>query len=184
LDHLFVGVIEPIVFQRAFLQSHKQGFAVWAGEMKDFFHVDHLLHDFCLAHISWNPIEHESVDVRLEFVGVDGGVFRVTEDLHRRFGGRRVIDSDLALTAWESADCPLTQRELEILRLISNGADVNEIAAKLFISARTVDHHVSSVLAKLGAPTRGAAAAQAARLGLARAPGTQRPGQPSARMPP
>jgi pyruvate dehydrogenase E1 component subunit beta len=31
-----------------------------------------------------------------EDVGVDGGVFRVTEDLHRRFGGRRVIDSPLA----------------------------------------------------------------------------------------
>jgi pyruvate dehydrogenase E1 component beta subunit len=34
-----------------------------------------------------------------EDVGVDGGVFRVTEDLHRRFGGRRVIDSPLAEAA-------------------------------------------------------------------------------------
>ncbi|MEK7372956.1 MAG: alpha-ketoacid dehydrogenase subunit beta, partial [candidate division NC10 bacterium] len=31
-----------------------------------------------------------------EDVGVDGGVFRVTEDLHRQFGGTRVIDSPLA----------------------------------------------------------------------------------------
>ncbi len=34
-----------------------------------------------------------------EDVGIDGGVFRVTEDLHRRFGGRRVIDSPLAEAA-------------------------------------------------------------------------------------
>ena len=39
-------------------------------------------------------------------------------------------------------------------------------AAELFISAKTVDHHVSAILAKLGAPNRNAAAAQAARLGL------------------
>ena len=53
-----------------------------------------------------------------------------------------------------------------MLDLICAGHTNAEIAAKLFISTKTVDHHVSAVLAKLGAPTREAAAAHAARLGL------------------
>ncbi len=64
----------------------------------------------------------------------------------------------------------LTRREREVLKLICAGHTNAEIAAKLVISAKTVDHHVSAVLAKLGAPTRRAAAAHAARLGLAGTP--------------
>jgi DNA-binding NarL/FixJ family response regulator len=70
-------------------------------------------------------------------------------------------------TATRADPLGLTRREREVLELICAGHSNAEIAAKLFLSARTVDHHVSAVLAKLGAPTRGAAAAYAARLGLA-----------------
>ncbi|MGH3152797.1 MAG: ATP-binding protein [Trebonia sp.] len=62
----------------------------------------------------------------------------------------------------------LTRREREVLGLICAGHTNAEIAAKLFISVKTVDHHVSAVLAKLDAPTRSVAATHAARLGLAR----------------
>ncbi|HEY2266374.1 MAG TPA: helix-turn-helix transcriptional regulator, partial [Streptosporangiaceae bacterium] len=47
--------------------------------------------------------------------------------------------------------------EHEVLDLICAEHTNAEIAAKLFLSVKTVDHHVSAVLAKLGVPTRAAA---------------------------
>lgn len=70
-------------------------------------------------------------------------------------------------TATRAHPLGLTRREREVLDLICAGHTNAQIAAKLFISTKTVDHHVSAVLAKLDAPTRNAAAAHAARLGLA-----------------
>jgi DNA-binding CsgD family transcriptional regulator len=60
----------------------------------------------------------------------------------------------------------LTRREQEVLDLICADHTNAQIAAKLFISAETVDHHVSAVLAKLDARTRDVAASHAAGLGL------------------
>jgi ATP/maltotriose-dependent transcriptional regulator MalT len=60
----------------------------------------------------------------------------------------------------------LTAREAEILALIAAGLRNTDIAGRLFLSAKTVDHHVSSILQKLGVPTRGQASLEATRLGL------------------
>jgi DNA-binding CsgD family transcriptional regulator len=60
----------------------------------------------------------------------------------------------------------LTARELEVLGLVAEGMQNSEIAQRLYLSERTVDHHVSAVLRKLGVRTRGQAAAAAARSGL------------------
>jgi DNA-binding CsgD family transcriptional regulator/tetratricopeptide (TPR) repeat protein len=61
----------------------------------------------------------------------------------------------------------LTQRELDVLTLLAAGMRNAEIADRLVVSARTVDHHVSAILRKLGARSRGAAVLTAVRLGLA-----------------
>ena len=58
----------------------------------------------------------------------------------------------------------LTDRQLEILRLVATGLSNAEIAHRLVVSPRTVDHHVSAVLQKLGVQTRRDAAARAAEL--------------------
>jgi DNA-binding NarL/FixJ family response regulator len=60
----------------------------------------------------------------------------------------------------------LTSRELEVLRLIAGGRRNAEVAERLVLSRRTVDHHVSAILRKLKATTRGEAAVTAATLGL------------------
>jgi DNA-binding CsgD family transcriptional regulator/tetratricopeptide (TPR) repeat protein len=60
----------------------------------------------------------------------------------------------------------LTRREQEILELLSDGRSNEEISARLFISVRTVEHHVSAILGKLGATTRKGAAGEALKLGL------------------
>jgi DNA-binding CsgD family transcriptional regulator/tetratricopeptide (TPR) repeat protein len=61
----------------------------------------------------------------------------------------------------------LTGRELEVLMLLAEGLRNAEIATRLVVSGKTVEHHVSAVLRKLDARTRGEAAARAVRLGLA-----------------
>jgi DNA-binding CsgD family transcriptional regulator/tetratricopeptide (TPR) repeat protein len=60
----------------------------------------------------------------------------------------------------------LTVRELEVLALLAEGLRNAEIAERLVVSRRTVDHHVSAILRKLDSKTRGEAVAAAIRLGL------------------
>ena len=60
----------------------------------------------------------------------------------------------------------LTARELEVLVLVSEGMSNGQIAARLVLSERTVDHHVGAILRKLKVRTRAEASAKAARLDL------------------
>jgi len=58
------------------------------------------------------------------------------------------------------------RRQLEVAQLLAEGLPDAEIAEKLFISPKTVGHHVSAVLAKLEVRTRTEAAREAIRLGI------------------
>ena len=61
----------------------------------------------------------------------------------------------------------LTEREQEVLRLLDRGLTNKQISSRLIIAVTTVKNHVHNILEKLGAHTRGEAAAKARRLGLA-----------------
>jgi DNA-binding CsgD family transcriptional regulator len=89
---------------------------------------------------------------------------RVTRQKMRELGIRSIPAGPRPTTR----DHPLglTPREHEVLTLVCAGHTNAEIAEQLFISAKTVDHHVSAVLAKLDTPTRSETASRAARLGL------------------
>jgi DNA-binding CsgD family transcriptional regulator len=114
----------------------------------------------------------------------DDGASRLRRaaDLAQQLGARPLSD-DIALLARRAriplgpggdADAPppgpdrlgLTAREFEVLRLVAAGRSNRDIAAELFISAKTASVHVSNILTKLGVTSRGEAAATAHRLRL------------------
>jgi DNA-binding CsgD family transcriptional regulator len=60
----------------------------------------------------------------------------------------------------------LSPRELEVLGLLAEGLRNKDIAERLVLAGKTVDHHVAAILRKLGVRTRSQAVQEAARLGL------------------
>jgi DNA-binding CsgD family transcriptional regulator len=62
----------------------------------------------------------------------------------------------------------LTQREIEVLELVADGLSNEEIGARLFVSTRTVERHLSNVYVKLRLSGKAARAAAAARFSAAR----------------
>jgi DNA-binding CsgD family transcriptional regulator/tetratricopeptide (TPR) repeat protein len=83
----------------------------------------------------------------------------------RRRGARGLPRGPRAATRRNAAN--LTPRELEVLALVVQGLQNADIAERLFLSERTVEHHVAAILRKLEVRTRGQAGIEAARLGIA-----------------
>jgi two-component system response regulator DesR len=68
--------------------------------------------------------------------------------------GQRVVDPQLALSAWEAVDSPLSPRETEVLRMTAGGADAADIARALYLTKGTVRNYLTTIVAKLNARNR------------------------------
>lgn len=80
---------------------------------------------------------------------------RIIRDVH---AGGRYVDSEIAATALTEGACPLSDRELEVLRLVHEGLSAGAIASAANLAPGTVRNYLSAAMAKLGAPTRADAA--------------------------
>lgn len=68
--------------------------------------------------------------------------------------GQRVIDPQLALSAWDGGQNPLSARETEVLRMAADGAEPDEIALSLHLSVGTVRNYLTNIVTKLNARNR------------------------------
>jgi DNA-binding CsgD family transcriptional regulator len=98
----------------------------------------------------------------LRSLGAGATLHAVLRDLHAQ--GKPVPRGPRATSRANPAG--LTDREFEVLTLLTAGLSNADIASRLYLSEKTVGHHVSAVLRKLGEPTRSRAVAAAARMGI------------------
>jgi DNA-binding NarL/FixJ family response regulator len=87
----------------------------------------------------------------------------VTRQL-RQLGARQITRGPRPTTRANPAN--LTSRQLEVLALLADKLTNREIAERLFLSPKTVDHHVTAILRKLDAHTRKQACTRASELGI------------------
>ncbi|HEV2781372.1 MAG TPA: response regulator transcription factor [Actinophytocola sp.] len=96
-----------------------------------------------------------ALDARVEgFILKDAPADRLANAIRAVHAGRRVMDPELAVAAWDGTSCPLTSRECEVLRLAAAGCGPREIAARLYISTGTVRNYLTSIVTKLQARNR------------------------------
>jgi DNA-binding CsgD family transcriptional regulator len=124
-------------------------------------------------------LPHEAGRVRLELAralsagspDAAAGEARLALAAFERLGAARDADAAAALLrelgggarSWPRGHGKLTKRESEVLPLVAAGLSNADIAERLFISRRTAEHHVASIISKLGLRNRAEAAAYAVR---------------------
>jgi len=107
------------------------------------------------------PVEEVATAVRAAAQGAAWLSPRAAEVVLSRLRQRNALDASQQPDAQQ-----LSRRELNVLQLVARGMENAEIAEALDISPRTAKNHVSSILAKLGLPSRIQAAIYAVRHGL------------------
>jgi NarL family two-component system response regulator LiaR len=103
----------------------------------------------------------------------DTGSDELCRAIHAAVAGQVQLSRQVALRMTASHDeerllQALTEREMDVLRLVARGCSNKEIALNLVIAEKTVKAHVGSILSKLGAASRTQAALVAIRSGLAK----------------
>jgi two-component system, NarL family, response regulator DesR len=86
---------------------------------------------------------------------------RLAEIIRDVDAGRRYVDPDIAASALTEDTCPLTGRELDVLRAARMGGSINDIAAEVHLAPGTVRNYLSTAMTKLGVRSRHAAAHRA-----------------------
>jgi len=95
------------------------------------------------------------------YVLKDAPIADLVDALRRVYWGERVVDPELALSAWDGQTDPLTDREREILREVETGAGNADIAGRLHLAEGTVRNYLSTVLTKTDTKNRTDAARHA-----------------------
>jgi DNA-binding NarL/FixJ family response regulator len=128
--------------------------------------------------------EDDASIVRAVGLGADGYVLKTasTEELMQALrtvaGGSSYLSPRIAKRIMNLAGgrtssathTRLTDRELEILRLLASGVRPAELARRLFVSVKTIKNHLTNIYAKLGVQTGTQAVAEAFRQGLVSTP--------------
>jgi len=105
---------------------------------------------------------YEALEI-LDEIGAKGALEFLKQDLRSK-GVKNIPRGKRETTKNNPAN--LTNRQIDVLRLLKDGLTNLEIADSLFISAKTVDHHVSAILSKLEVDNRQKAVAEAEKLGI------------------
>lgn len=88
------------------------------------------------------------------FLPKSRGADQVADVIRRVAGGARYVDPEIAADALSDERSPLTDRELDVLRVGRRGETTGQIAKTLSLAPGTVRNHISAVLAKLSVGTR------------------------------
>lgn len=112
----------------------------------------------CATVLAWNGGETEQLESlsMMEQLGATAAANTLRREMRAK-GIRRVPRG--SRTSTRSHPHGLTRREAEVLELLSEGLRNSTIANRLFVATKTVDHHVSAILMKLGVPSRAEAVA-------------------------
>lgn len=102
-----------------------------------------------------------------ELIGAIRNVYQGRSSLHPDIALKVIRELNKPPAHLPPTDDPLTEREVEVLRLVARGMTNQEIADRLVVSERTVRTHISNILGKLHLANRTQAALFALRQGLA-----------------